>query len=310
MFHAILDSQSFSLHILTCYIIFTMEFKNILKERENFINKNLDRFIPRCIPEELSNAMRYSLEAGGKRIRPILVIESAKAIKENTNIEDFIDISISTEFIHTYSLIHDDLPAMDDDDLRRGKPTCHKVFGEAIAILAGDGLLTYAFEVISNNKKLSAEKIVKVINILSHNVGIYGMVGGQAADILSNFKDVEFIHLNKTAKFLSACCQIGGVLADATEEEMLKLKNYGINIGLAFQIWDDILDEIGDEEKTGKRLHKDKDKNKITYPSLYGLEKSIQIAKDYVEKAKNEIKDLKNPEFLIKLADYIISREV
>jgi geranylgeranyl diphosphate synthase type II len=287
-----------------------MEFKNILKEKASFINKQLDRFVPRCIPEELSNAMRYSLEAGGKRIRPILVIESAKAIKENINIEDFIDIAISTEFIHTYSLIHDDLPAMDDDDLRRGKPTCHKVFGEAIAILAGDGLLTYAFEVISNNKKLSAEKIVKVINILSHNVGIYGMVGGQAADILPNFKDVEFIHLNKTAKFLSACCQIGGVLADATEEEILKLKNYGINIGLAFQIWDDILDEIGDEEKAGKRLHKDKDKNKITYPSLYGLEKSIQIAKDYVEKAKNEIKDLKNPEFLIKLADYIISREV
>jgi geranylgeranyl diphosphate synthase type II len=287
-----------------------MEFKDILKEKASFINKQLDRFVPRYIPEELSNAMKYSLEAGGKRIRPILVIESAKAVKEDVNTENFIDIVISTEFIHTYSLIHDDLPAMDDDDLRRGKPTCHKVFGEAIAILAGDGLLTYAFELISNNKKLSAEKIVKVINILSHNVGIYGMVGGQAADILSNFKDVEFIHLNKTAKFLSACCQIGGLLADATEEEMLKLKNYGINIGLAFQIWDDILDEIGDEEKTGKRLHKDKDKDKITYPSLYGLEKSIQIAKDYVEKAKNEIKDLKNPEFLIKLADYIISREV
>jgi geranylgeranyl diphosphate synthase type II len=287
-----------------------MEFKDFLKEKASFINKQLDRFVPGCIPEELSNAMRYSLEAGGKRIRPILVIESAKAVKEDVNIEDFIDIAISTEFIHTYSLIHDDLPAMDDDDLRRGKPTCHKVFGEAIAILAGDGLLTYAFEVISNNKKLSAEKIVKVINILSHNVGIYGMVGGQAADILPNFIDVEFIHLNKTAKFLSACCQIGGLLADATEEEILKLKNYGINIGLAFQIWDDILDEIGDEEKAGKRLHKDKDKNKITYPSLYGLEKSIQIAKDYVEKAKNEIKDLKNPEFLIKLAEYIISREV
>jgi farnesyl-diphosphate synthase (EC 2.5.1.10) len=164
-----------------------MEFKDILKEKASFINKQLDRFVPRCIPEELSNAMRYSLEAGGKRIRPILVIESAKAVKEDVNIEDVIDIAISTEFIHTYSLIHDDLPAMDDDDLRRGKPTCHKVFGEAIAILAGDGLLTYAFEVISNNKKLSAEKIVKVINILSHNVGIYGMVGGQAADILPNF---------------------------------------------------------------------------------------------------------------------------
>lgn len=287
-----------------------MEFKEILKEKASFINKHLSRFIPAGVPEELFNAMKYSLEAGGKRIRPILVVESARAVKEEVNIEDFIDVAISTEFIHTYSLIHDDLPAMDDDDLRRGKPTCHKVFGEAIAILAGDGLLTFAFEMISNNKKLSAEKIVKVINILSHNVGIYGMVGGQAADILSDFKDLEFIHLNKTAKFLSACCQIGGMLSDATEEEILKLKTYGINIGIAFQIWDDILDEIGDEEKTGKRLHKDKDKNKITYPALYGLEKSKEIAKDYVEKAKNEIEDLKNPEFLIKLADYIISREV
>ncbi len=287
-----------------------MNFTDKLKEKVNFINKHLENFIPKGIPKELFDAMEYSLKSGGKRIRPILVLESAKSINRNVDVNNFIDIAISTEFIHTYSLIHDDLPAMDDDDFRRGKPTCHKVYGEAIAILAGDGLLTYTFEIISKNKNIDPKKLIKIINILSHNVGIYGMVGGQAADILDSFQDVQFIHTNKTAKFISACCQIGAVLADAPEEELNKLKEYGLNIGLAFQIWDDVLDEIGEESKTGKKLHKDKEKNKVTYPSVYGLEKSIEIAKDYVEKAKSLIKDLENPEFLNNLADYIISREV
>lgn len=287
-----------------------MNFVFELKEKAKLINKHLENFIPKGIPKELFDAMEYSLKAGGKRIRPILVLESARSIKKNVDINDFIDIAIATEFIHTYSLIHDDLPAMDNDDFRRGKPTCHKVYGEAIAILAGDGLLTYAFEIISNNKKIDPKKLISIINILSHNVGIYGMVGGQAGDILDSFQDVNFIHTNKTAKFISACCQIGAILLDASKEELYKLEKYGLNIGIAFQIWDDVLDEIGDESKTGKKLHKDKEKNKITYPSVYGLEKSIEIAKDNVKKAKDLIKDLESPEFLYNLADYIISREV
>ena len=287
-----------------------LDIKSYLRQQSEFINKALESYIPTGIPKPLFEAMAYSLTVGGKRVRPILVLESAKAVNKEVKVEDFIDIALSVEFIHTYSLIHDDLPAMDDDDLRRGKPTCHKVFGEAIAILAGDGLLTYAFELISNNRTLDSKVLIKIVNVLSHNVGIYGMVGGQAADILEDFKDIEFIHLNKTAKFLSACCQIGGIVASAKEDEIERLKNYGIYTGLAFQIWDDILDEIGDEKKVGKRLHKDKEKNKITYPAVYGLEESIKIAKNYVEKAKNEIKNLQNPDILISIANYIVEREL
>jgi len=284
--------------------------KDYLKEQTQLINMYLEQYLPKGEPKVLFDAIEYSLKAGGKRIRPILVLESAKTLKEDIDIRSFIDIAISTEFIHTYSLIHDDLPAMDDDDLRRGKPTCHKQFSEAIAILAGDGLLTYAFEVISLNKNLPAEKLLNIINILSHNVGIYGMVGGQAGDILEDFKDIDFIHLNKTAKFIQACCQIGAVIADATPEEENKLKNYGKHIGIAFQIWDDLLDEIGDPSKLGKKVNKDKEKNKITYPSIYGIEKSKEMAYNHINQAISYIKDLKNPQILIQIAEFIVNREV
>ena len=290
-----------------------MDIKSYLKQQAEFINKKIQEYVPSGIPEKLFEAMAYSLNAGGKRLRPILILESAKAVGKE-DIEDIVDIAVAAEFIHTYSLIHDDLPAMDDDDLRRGKPTCHKVFGEAIAILAGDGLQSYAFELISQNKSVPAEKLIKVINLLAHGTGIYGMVGGQAADILHEkenaFDDIQFIHTHKTAKFIQSCCQIGAVLTDATSEEEKALKNYGLYIGLAFQIWDDVLDEIGDEKKLGKKTKKDREKNKLTYPSLYGIEKSKKLAKDYIEKAINEIKILKSPEILQEIAKYIISREV
>jgi len=290
-----------------------MEIKQYLKKQAEYINRKINEYIPSGRPEKLFEAMSYSLTAGGKRIRPVLILESAKAVGKE-NIDDIVDIAVASEFIHTYSLIHDDLPAMDDDDLRRGKPTCHKIYGEAIAILAGDGLQSYAFEIISKNSKVSPEKLLKVINLLAHGTGIYGMVGGQAADILhekeNSFNDIQFIHTHKTAKFIQSCCQIGGILADADKKEEKALKNYGLYIGLAFQIWDDILDEIGDEEKLGKKTKKDRDKNKLTYPSIYGLEKSKKIAKEYIEKAVNEINILKKPELLQKIAKYIISREV
>ncbi len=290
-----------------------MRIRDFLAKQAVFINKAIEKYTPKGIPEKLFDAMSYSLKAGGKRLRPILVLESAKAVGKE-DISDIIDIAVATEFIHTYSLIHDDLPAMDDDDLRRGKPTCHKVYGEAIAILAGDGLQSYAFELISSNKKISPDKLLRVINILSHGTGIYGMVAGQAADILhekeNSFDDIEFIHTHKTAKFIQSCCEIGAVLGDAKEEEIKALSNYGLYIGLAFQIQDDILDEIGDEKKLGKKTQKDKNKNKLTYPSVFGLEKSKEMAKDYIEKAKEEIKILKNPEILTEIADFIISREV
>ena len=289
-----------------------LDIKEYLKEQSNFINEKLRDFIPKGEPKILFDSIEYSLTAGGKRIRPILVLESAKAVGKN-DVEDILDIAISTEFIHTYSLIHDDLPSMDNDDLRRGKPTNHKVFGEAIAILAGDGLLTYAFELISKNKKVEPLKLIKVINILSNGVGIYGMVGGQAADILAEegkFNDIKFIHLHKTAKFLESCCWIGGILGNADEQKQKALKDYGRYIGLAFQIQDDILDEIGNTEKLGKTVGKDKQSNKLTFPSIYGIEESKKIAKDYLNKALKSIEDFENKEILEQIAKFIVEREV
>ncbi len=289
-----------------------LDIKNYLKEQSEFINQQLEKFIPEGEPELLFESIRYSLTAGGKRIRPILVLESAKSVGMK-NIDDILDIAVATEFIHTYSLIHDDLPSMDNDDLRRGKPTNHKVFGEAIAILAGDGLLTYAFELISKNKSVEPLKLLKVINILSNGTGIYGMVGGQAADILAEegrFKDIEFIHLHKTAKFLESCCWIGGVLGNGDKHQQKALKDYGRYIGLAFQIQDDILDEIGNTEKLGKTVGKDKESNKLTFPSIYGIEKSKEIAQEYLEKALKNIEILNSKEILEHIARYIVEREV
>ncbi len=290
-----------------------MDIKQYLKSQAEFINKYLEKEVVKGVPQKLFDAMHYSLNAGGKRIRPVLVLESAKACGKN-NLEGIIDIALAVEIIHTYSLIHDDLPSMDNDDLRRGKPTCHKVYGEAVAILAGDGLLTYAFEKISSIKSLSAEKLLKVIKILSHSTGIHGMVAGQAADILAekekSFTDINFIHENKTSKFLSACCQIGAVLADADKNKEEALKNYGFYIGMAFQIWDDVLDEIGDTEKLGKTVGKDKKNNKLTFVSVYGLEKSKEIAKDYINKGLKELEIIENRKILEEIAKFIINREV
>ncbi len=290
-----------------------MDIKSYLKVQAEFINEKLDDFIPKGVPKELFDAMEYSLKAGGKRLRPILVLESAKAAGKKS-VDDILDIAIATEFIHTYSLIHDDLPAMDNDELRRGKPTCHIVFGEAMAILAGDGLQSYAFELISKNRAVSPEKLLRVINVLSHGTGIYGMVAGQAADILhekeGSFNDIEFIHIHKTAKFIQSCCQIGAILADATQEQEKALSDYGLYIGIAFQIQDDILDEIGDEVKLGKKVRKDREREKLTYPLVYGIEGSRAKAREYVEKAISSIEILENRKILEELARFIINREV
>lgn len=281
-----------------------------LKKQAEYIDSKLKELLPAGRPEILFKAIEYSLSAGGKRIRPVLVIESAKSVDNKLDSEHFKEILVAVEFIHTYSLIHDDLPAMDDDDFRRGKPTCHKVFGEAMAILTGDGMLTHAFNLISSNKKIEASKILKIINILSEKTGLYGMVAGQAGDILEDFEDIQFIHSHKTAKFVQACCEIGAILADANPKQFESLSEYGFNIGMAFQIWDDILDEIGDETKLGKKVHKDKEKNKITYPAVYGVEKSKEMAIKHIETAINSLKGIPNRDILVEIAKFIISREV
>ncbi|MCX7738895.1 MAG: polyprenyl synthetase family protein [Hydrogenothermaceae bacterium] len=281
-----------------------------LKKQRELIDRYIKELLPKGKPDILFEAIEYTLSSGGKRIRPILLLESARAVNPDIEGENIKEILVAIEFVHTYSLVHDDLPAMDDDDFRRGKLTCHKVYGEAMAVLVGDGLLTHAFHLISSNRYLSPEDLIKVIRIISEKTGLYGMIAGQAGDILPDFEDVNFIHQHKTAKFMEACCEIGGIVGGGDGQVQDALKNYGFSIGMAFQIWDDILDEVGDEPKLGKKVRKDKDKNKTTFPKLYDVEVSKKKAFEYVEAAVELLKIIENRDILAQIAKFIVEREV
>ncbi len=294
-----------------------MEFKEILKNKIDYVENLLQEYMPKeeGYQETIMKAMNYSLKAGGKRLRPILTLESCKIVGGKE--EDAIPFAMAIEMIHTYSLIHDDLPALDNDDLRRGKPTNHKVFGEGMATLAGDALLNYAYEVMlsSSINKENPHKYLRAIYEIATHAGIYGMIGGQVVDVESENKVIEkekldFIHLNKTAAMIVGCMRAGAIIGDATEEELKKITKYGRNIGLSFQIVDDILDITGDEEKLGKPIGSDIENHKSTYPSLLGLEKSRQIARQLIEEGKSSIEGLSSEvDFLNQLGDYIISRD-
>lgn len=294
-----------------------MEFKDILKVKIGYIEELLNEYMPKAegYQKNIMEAMNYSLKAGGKRLRPILTLESCKAVGGNE--EDAIPFAMAIEMIHTYSLIHDDLPALDNDDLRRGKPTNHKVFGDAMATLAGDALLNYAFEVMLSSSigKNDPNKYLKAINEIAKHAGIYGMIGGQVVDVESQNNTIEkekleFIHMNKTAAMIVGCMRAGAIIGNASDDELERITKYGRNIGLSFQIVDDILDIVGDETKLGKPIGSDIANNKSTYPSLLGLEKSRQLAKELINEGKASIEDLSSEvEFLNKLADYIISRD-
>ena len=294
-----------------------MEFKQLLKERINYIESLLNNYTPKeeGYQKTIMEAMNYSLKAGGKRLRPILTLESCRIVGGNE--EDAIPFAIAIEMIHTYSLIHDDLPALDNDDLRRGKPTNHKVFGEGMATLAGDALLNYAFEVMLSSAidKEDANKYLKAINEVAKHAGIYGMIGGQVVDVESENKVIDkdkldFIHLNKTAAMIIGCMRAGAIVGGADKEALEKITTYAKNIGLSFQIVDDILDIVGEEEKLGKPIGSDLENHKSTYPSLLGLEESRRIANELIDEAKNSIKGLSSEvEFLNQLADYIINRD-
>jgi len=278
---------------------------------ENYMQ---DRFEKDSInfPEEIKEAMAYSLFAGGKRLRPILCMCAAEAIGAKK--EEAFCAGYALEMIHTYSLIHDDLPGMDNDDLRRGKPTNHKVFGEGMAILAGDGLLTLAFEVLCD---YDAEIGIKLIRCLAKNSGSQGMVGGQVKDILAERKEqplslseIEEIHLHKTGDLITASLLMGGMLAKGSEEELQALEEYGTQFGLAFQITDDILDLIGDESKLGKNVGSDLKNEKATYATLYGIDQAREMAQLAIERAlaslnvfSDSVNNLEN------LAKYLINRE-
>lgn len=294
-----------------------MSFKSSLKYRVDYIEKLLKEYMPeeKGYQKTIFEAMNYSLKAGGKRLRPILTLEACRIVGGNE--EDVIPFAIAIEMIHTYSLIHDDLPALDNDDLRRGVPTNHKVYGDAMAILAGDGLLNYAFEIMlkSSIGKENPAKYLNAINEIAKSSGVYGMIGGQVVDIESEDKKIEmekldFIHLNKTAAIIVGCMRAGAIIGDATEKQLENITKYATNIGLSFQIADDILDITGDESKLGKKVGSDIDNNKSTYPSLIGLEKSKEIANDLINEAKTRISNIKgDTEFLNDLAEYIVARD-
>lgn len=262
-------------------------------------------------PARLLEAMTYSLMAGGKRIRPIFSIAGYEAFKDNS--DKIIPVASSLELIHTYSLIHDDLPAMDNDDLRRNKPTNHRVFGEATAILAGDALLTEAFNIITETGAPS-EVLIDVIRELTHACGPEGMVGGQFVDIMfegrrAEKNDLLYIHKHKTGTFIRGAVRIGAIMAKASSDNLKSLTIYGEKIGLAFQVIDDILDVTGTSEETGKTTGSDIIKGKNTYPSLYGLKESQRIAEGLINESLAAIKNFnEKAEPLREIAKYMLKR--
>lgn len=292
-----------------------MNFKEELKKYQKYVNSILEEYITKEeVPEKkLNDAMRYSLLAGGKRIRPILILATYKLFKENIKV--CTPYMVAMEMVHNFSLIHDDLPAIDNDDFRHGKPTNHKAYGESTAILAGDGLLNYAYIVMSNDilKEYKEEKI-KVLNEFSKEV--YQMIIGEFVDIESEGKDItldllKYMHKNKTGALIKESVRMGAILAGASEEEIESLTKYAENIGLAFQIKDDILSEIGDSDVMGKPVHNDKEADKVTFVTKYGIDKSTEMLNEVIDEAINVLVD-KFPaksEFLIELAKYIRDRE-
>jgi geranylgeranyl diphosphate synthase, type II len=293
------------------------DIKAYLANKRTVVDKVLEQLVPpaKTFPPRVFEAMRYSLFAGGKRVRPILAIASAEALGVKT--AGILPIAGALELIHTYSLIHDDLPAMDDDDLRRGRPTCHKVYGEAIAILAGDGLLNRAFEVLSDPRRLktvTALRLVAITREISLASGVFGMVGGQVVDMESEGQDVdlptlEYIHTHKTGALIRAAVRTGAIYAKASEKRLKALTRYGERVGLAFQIADDILDIVGSQEEIGKDVGSDLRKGKKTYPAFYGLEESRRRANEVSDQALAALKDFdRKADPLRELAKYIVTR--
>lgn len=293
-----------------------MEFKDILSKKCIEIESILNKCIPReeGFHKNIIKAMKYSLLAGGKRIRPILTLEACRIVGGET--KDAIPFAIAIEMIHTYSLIHDDLPALDNDDLRRGRPTNHKVFGEDMAILAGDGLLNYAYEVMLMGSigKENPEKYMLAMNEIAKSSGVNGMIGGQVVDIESEGVEISkeklhYIHLNKTAAIIIGCMKAGAIIGGANEYELNLIEGYAKRIGLAFQIVDDILDIEGDEAKIGKKVGSDLVLEKSTYPSIFGMKTSKEIANELIDEAKDKISEFLDNDFLLDFADYITYRE-
>ncbi|HEY6988124.1 MAG TPA: farnesyl diphosphate synthase [Bryobacteraceae bacterium] len=290
--------------------------QDYLADQIKIVDRALDEWVPAetVAPESIHRAMRYSLFAGGKRIRPILAIAAARTIGgDGTGIEN---AACALELIHTYSLIHDDLPALDNDDLRRGRPTCHKVFGEALAVLAGDSLLTLAFEVLSRLPGVASERRIRLVEELSRAAGtVGGMIAGQVHDIEGERQTptallLESIHRAKTGALLRASVRIGAIYAGASAAELAALSEYGEHAGLAFQIVDDVLDVEESSEALGKTAGKDQAQQKITFPAVYGLERSRQMAEDEREAAHGALSLFGDRAARLRqIADFIVKRK-
>lgn len=295
-----------------------MDIKIYMARWREVIDRALETYLPKesKYPYIIHQAMRYSVFAGGKRLRPTLTLAAAEAVGGNP--ESVLFAGCAIELIHTYSLIHDDLPAMDNDDFRRNKPTNHKVFGESMAILAGDALLTLAFEVLSHPehlKNFKAEVLLSVIQEISLAVGTLGMIGGQVMDILSEGRQgidsniLEYIHTHKTGKLLLASLRVGALLANASVEQLRAITDYGTNIGLCFQIVDDILDIVGTKEEIGKDVGSDVAREKVTYPALYGIEESKKLARELAEKARQALAGFgESAQVLREIGEFIVTR--
>ncbi len=287
-----------------------------LSEQVRLIDHALNEWVPgeHIEPPSIHRAMRYSLFAGGKRIRPILAIAAARAVSDSP---DGIEQAACTlELIHTYSLIHDDLPALDNDDLRRGRPTCHKVFGDAMAILAGDALLTLAFEVLGRLPNINGDRKIRLVEELSRSAGtVGGMIAGQVNDIEGEGRHptaalLESIHCAKTGALIRASVRIGGIYAGATEKELNALSDYGAHVGLAFQIVDDVLDVEESSESLGKTAGKDQAQKKVTFPAVYGLTRSREMAEEERLSAHVALRVFDDrAERLRQIADFVVHRK-
>jgi len=292
--------------------------KNYIQERKQIVDQYLDSLLPEPHGPsgKVIEAMRYSISAGGKRVRPILMMAACEAVGGDFN--KIMPAACAMECVHTYSLIHDDLPAMDDDDLRRGKPTCHKVFGEAIAILAGDGLLTYAFELMTHPELLTSvngDLVNRAISIFAKAAGVSGMVGGQTADILFEGRDVDgntlaYIHRHKTGALIRASVEMGALLGEGEVVQVEGLSKFGTALGLAFQIVDDLLDVIGDEKKLGKPVGSDERNRKATYPALFGIEETKRRAQELKNEALKALEPFGHEaDPLRAIAIYVVERD-
>jgi geranylgeranyl diphosphate synthase, type II len=294
------------------------EVKDLLLSGQELTDAALERLLPpeTQVPASIHKAMRHSTFAGGKRLRPVLVMEAARMIRGNGNLPDGVEeLGAAIEMLHTYSLIHDDLPALDNDDLRRGRPTCHVVFGEAIAILAGDALQTQTYEVLAR-LRCPAEARVRIVEEIAHGTGtIDGMIGGQVVDLEAehskpDIKMLEYIHRAKTAALITASLVSGGLYAGGTEDQVQHLRAFGQQIGLAFQIVDDVLDVTQTSEQLGKTAGKDTAAEKATYPALFGIEQSLKKADALVQGAFAELATFgARGETLKDLARYLVERK-